>query len=156
MPDLFPAGYELEIVTQEELQDKKETGYKESVYFCPEDNDFVRDGQHRLKTATGVEAWQQWCRNCLMTEREVYPAYGPLFGIKTREAFQAETRELTESILAREICEGLANDPYGRTKYVSDVEFEWHDSDSLSIDVTVVGIADTTINTTVTIDVRAR
>lgn len=156
MPKLFPDGYESEVVTMEEITDEKDTGYKEGVYFSPESGDFVRDGQYRLKSATGIESWEQWCRNCLMTERGVSPFYGDTFGIATVEAFQADTREMTESILTREICESLANDPYGRTKYVSDVVFTWEDSDSLMIDVTVVGIDNATIDITTVIDVRAR
>lgn len=156
MPELFPEGYEDEVVTEDEVADEKETGYKEGVYFDAETRDFVRDGQHRVKSATGVESWEQWCQNCLQTERGVYPYYNDDFGIATEEAFKAETREMAESILTREICESLANDPYGRTSYVSDVIFEWVDSDSLSISVTVVGIDNTTIDITTVIDVRKR
>lgn len=156
MPELFPSGYENEIITMEDIADEKATGYKEGVYFDPESCDFVRDGQYRVKSATGIESWEGWCRNCLMTERGVYPCYGDTFGIATREAFQAETRDKAESILTREICESLQNDPYGRTKYVSDVEFSWVESDALEISVTVVGIDEATIDITVVIDVRAR
>ena len=156
MADLFPAGYDTEIVTQEEVTEKTETGYKESVYFDAISGDFIRDGQYRVKSATGIEAWEQWCQNCLQTERGVYPCYGGTFGINTEEAFKAETREMTESILTREICESLANDPYGRTKYVSDVIFTWTDPTALSVEVTVVGIDNTTIDITTVIDVRTR
>lgn len=156
MPDLFPTGYENEVVTLEDVTDKKETGYRESVFFDPETNDFVRDGQYRVKSANGLEAWEQWCRNCIQTERGVYPCYADWFGIRTREVFAAETRELAESILIREISEGLMNDPYGRTKYVSDVEFEWVNSDALEVSVTAVGIADATIDITARIDIRMR
>ena len=156
MPELFPTGYENEIVEQEEITDDKNIGYREGVYFDLDSGDFVRDGQYRVKSATGLESWEQWCSNCLQTERGAYPCYGDLFGIRTYEAFQAETRELAESILTREICEGLANDPYGRTKYVSDTNFTWMDSDSLEISLTAVGIDNVTIDITTVIDVRAR
>ena len=156
MPELFPSGYEEEIVTQEDLSEETEIGYREGVYFDQESADFVRDGQHRVKSATGIESWEQWCRNCLCTEKGAYPCYGDTFGIATTEAFEAETREKAQSILTREICESLANDPYGRTKYVSDVTFTWNDSDSLSTSVTVVGIDNTTIDITAVIDVRMR
>ena len=156
MPELFPEGYEDEVVTEDEVADEKETGYKEGVYFDAETGDFVRDGQYRVKSATGVESWEQWCINCLRTERGVYPCYSDTFGIATEDAFKAETREMAESILTREICEALANDPYGRTSYVSDVIFTWEDSDSLSVEVTVVGIDNTTIDITAVIDVRMR
>lgn len=156
MPDLFPKGYEEEVVTLEEITDTTTIGYRESVYFDLDTGDFVRDGQYRVKSATGIEAWEQWCRNCLLTERGVYPCYGDTFGIATYEAFRAETREKAESILTREICEGLANDPYGRTDYVSDVIFKWHNSDSLNVDVKVVGIEDVTIDITAVLDIRMR
>ena len=144
------------VVTQEEITATTESGYRESIFFDPETGDFVRDGQYRVKSATGIEAWDQWCRNCLLTEKGVYPCYSDTFGIATYEAFKAETREKAESILTREICEGLANDPYGRTSYVSDIEFTWHDSDALSVDVTVVGIEDVTIDITAVLDIRMR
>ena len=156
MPDLFPLGYENEVIEKNEITDEKKTGYREGVYFDLESGDFVRDGQHRVKSATGLESWEQWCSNCLQTERGVYPYYSDTFGIRTYEAFQAETRELAESILTREICEGLANDPYGRTKYVSDIEFTWKDADAFEINLTVVGIDDATIDITTVIDIRAR
>lgn len=156
MPSLFPEGYENEVVTQEEVTDNKQIGYREGVYFDAENNDFIRDGQYRVKSATGVESWEQWCRNCLMTERGVYPCYSDTFGIATAEVFNAETREMAENILTREINDALLNDPYGRTRYISGVVFEWHDSDSLNLTVTVVGIDNATIDITTVIDVRAR
>lgn len=156
MANLFPTGYEEEIVTLEDVTDEKETGYREGIYFSLETGDYVRDGQYRIKSATGLESWEQWCRNCLMTERGVYPYYPDTFGISTREAFQAETRDKAESLLTREICESLANDPYGRTKYVSDVEFSWEDADALEIQVTVVGVDDASIDITTTLDERLR
>lgn len=156
MAGLFPEGYEDEVVTEEEIADETETGYREGIYFDSESMDFVRDGQYRTKGATGVESWVQWCTNCLLTERGAYPCYGDTFGIATIEAFQAETRALTQSILTREICESLVNDPYGRTQYVSNVEFEWIDSDALNVTATVVGIDATTIDIITTIDTRAR
>lgn len=156
MANLFPEGYEEEIVTEEDMEDLKETGYREGVYFDPETEDFVRDGQYRVKSANGLESWEGWCRNCLLTERGVYPCYSENFGISTREAFQAESREKAESILTREICESLQSDPYGRTRYVSDVEFAWDGSDAVKVDVTIVGIDNTTIDVTTLIDIRMR
>ena len=156
MAELFPEGYEEEIVTTEDITEQSETGYREGVYFDPEAQDFIRDGQYRVISATGIESWENWCRNCLLTEKGVYPCYGETFGISTREVFQAETRDKAQSILIREICESLANDPYGRTKYVSDITIEWIDSDALSLDVTVIGIDNASIDITTVIDVRTR
>lgn len=155
--NLFPEDDEEEIIA-EELEDEEETpvGYLDSVYFDDEIGDFVRDGQHRLKTATGIEAWEQWCINCLLTEKEKYPAYGDLFGIATEEAFQSDDRAEIESILTLEITEGLMNDPYGRTEFVESVDFNWLESHTVEITVTVRGIDDVTRDITAVIDQRAR
>lgn len=156
MPNLFPDGYEEEVLTEADLLDDKPIGYKDSIYFDEELQDLVRDGQYRIKSANGLEAWEQWCINCIQTERDVYPCYGEFFGIKTLEAFSTDDREKTESILTREICEGLQNDPYGRTEYVSEVVFDWYAPDAVNITAVVHGIDDVTIDITATIDRRAR
>ena len=157
MPNLFPANYEEEVVTIDDLRVYEPVGYKESVYFDEESGDLLRDGHYSIKGATGIEAWEQWCINCLMTERDKYPCYGHTFGIKTEEAFRSNDRDKTESILTREICESLENDPYGRTDYVSDVLFDWSQApDSVAIMVKVKGVADVTIDITTVIDRRAR
>ena len=154
--NLFPTD-EVEM-TADELQNAEDNpvGYLESVYFDETIGDFVRDGQHRLKSATGIEAWEQWCINCLLTERGKYPAYGDIFGIATEEAFQSDDRAEIESILTLEITEGLKNDPYGRTEYVESVNFNWVESNMLEITVTVRGIYDVTRDITVMIDQRVR
>ena len=154
--NLFP-DEDLEI-TAEELDDEEDSpvGYMESVYFDEAIGDLARDGQHRLKSATGIEAWEQWCVKCLMTEKGAYPAYGDDFGISTHEAFASDSREEIESILTLEITEGLMNDPYGRTEYVEEIKYNWIDAGDVEITVTVQGIADATIDITVLIDQRAR
>lgn len=156
MPNLFPEDYEEEIVTIEELKADKPVGYKESIYFDEELGDLVRDGHFKIKSATGIEAWEQWCINCLMTERGNYPYYDHIFGIKTKEAFKSNDRQKTESILTREICESLKYDPYGRTDYVVDVLFDWEGPDAVVISVKVKGVDDVTIDLTTIIDRRAR
>ena len=154
--NLFPED-DLEI-TAEELNDDEENpvGYMEGVYFDETIGDYARDGQNRLISATRLESWEQWCINCMMTEREAYPAYGGLFGVRTAEAFKADSREEAESILTLEITEGLMNDPYGRTEAVEEIEYNWGGSDVLEIKVTVKGTDDVTIDLTAVIDQRAR
>lgn len=131
-------------------------GYMPCVYFDEDLGDFVRDGQHKLKSSTRLEAWEQWCINCIMTERGAYPAYGNKFGISTYEAFHAEDRAEAESILTVEITEGLMNDPYGRTEYVESIEFDWIHPDAVAMAITVRGIEDVTIDITAYIDKRGR
>lgn len=157
MPNLFPEGYEEETVTMDELQTEEPTGYKEGVYFDEELGDYNRDGRYKVGSATGLKSWEQWCINCVMTEREKYPMYSGIFGIKTEEALKANDRKKTESLLTREICEALEADPYGRTKYVSSVEFDWSEApDALLVETTVVGIDDVTIDITTVLDPRTR
>lgn len=157
MPNLFPEGYEEEEITLDELKADEPTGYKEGVYFDEELMDYHRDGRHQLGYATGIKSWEQWCINCLSTERGKYPTYSDTFGILTEEAFRANDRKKTESILTREICESLAADPYGRTKYVSEVLFDWTEApDALRVLAKVVGIDDTTIDITTVLEPGTR
>ena len=157
MPNLFPEDYENEVVTIDELKADEPIGYKEGIYFDEEIGDLARDGHYNIMSATGIEAWEQWCINCLMTERDKYPCYGRAFGIKTEEAFKSNDRNKTESILTREICESLEKDPYGRTDYVSDVLFDWTNGpDAVAITVKIKGVDDVTIDITTVIDIRAR
>lgn len=156
--NLFPEDELDEEIEAEELDDEEEApvGYMESVFFDETLGDFARDGQHRLRSATGVEAWEQWCSNCLLTEKDTYPAYGELFGISTAEVFGTSDRELAESILTVEITEGLMNDPYGRTEFVESIDFEWIGADAVQVHLVVRGIDDASIDLTTTIDQRAR
>lgn len=154
--NLFPED-DLEI-TAEELNDEEEShvGYMEGIYFDEVTGDYARDGQNRLISATRLESWEQWCINCIMTEREAYPAYGGLFGVRTIEAFKADSREEAENILTLEITEGLMNDPYGRTEAVEEIEYNWSGTDVLEIKVTVKGTDDVSIDLTAVLDQRAR
>lgn len=154
--NLFPEN-ELEIL-EGEIGDEESgpIGYIPGVFFDETIGDFARDGQHRTKSATGIEAWEQWCINCIMTEREAYPAYGNIFGVKTKEAFKADSPGEAEAILTLEITEGLMNDPYGRTESVEDIIYNWITTDQLEITVIAKGIDDVTIDITVMIDQRAR
>lgn len=155
--NLYPT--EEEEILVEELNDETDgpVGYMDSVYFDEAIGDLARDGHYRLKSANGLEAWEQWCINCLLTERDAYPAYGSQFGVRTYEALKAETREEAESILTLEINEGLLNDPYGRTEAVDDIAYNWQDAgDSVEIVVTVRGVDGVTRDITVVIDARMR
>lgn len=156
MENLYPED-DMEIVA-EELNDEEDSpiGYLESVYFDESIGDLVRDGKNQMKVATGLEAWEQWCINCLLTEKDAYPCYGSGFGISTYDAFKATDREEAESILTLEITEALMNDPYGRTEAVEEITYNWLGTDELEIQVTVRGVYDVTRDITVLLDQRAR
>ena len=146
--NLFPEDYEDETVDPDEIEEDEPIGYRPGVAFDWATGDFVRDGRNNLMEATGVDSWKQWCINCIQTERYKHLAYSEDYGIEIEEAFKATTREEAESILTRQIVEALEADPYGRTAYVDSITFNWTQPDAVQVDLTVVGIADVTIDIT--------
>lgn len=150
--NLYPEGYEDEIVEDEDVQEEEgPIGYRPGVAFDFETGDFIRDGRNRLLEASGVESWQQWCMNCLQTERYKHLAYSDDFGIEADEVFQAESQEEAESILTRQITEAILADPYGRTAYIDAIDYEWTAPDAIQATMTIVGIDDVTIDLEVNI-----
>lgn len=148
MPNLYPEGYEDDVITESDVSAKKPTGYRNGIAFDYEAGDFPRDGMNKLMDSTGIQSWKDWCINCLQTDRYKHLAYSTDFGIEIDKALRANSREEAESILLREITEALMADPYKRTDYVSDVTFDWKSPETLAIDVTIHGIDDVTIDIT--------
>lgn len=146
--NLFPEGYEDEILTAEDLAEKKNIGYLNGIAFSDETGDFIRDGRNRLLDSNGIESWKSWCYNCLHTERFHHLAYNTDFGINTTEAMAARTHEEAESILTREITEAILADPHGRAAYIEDIEYDWTAPDALAVKVTIRGTQDVTIDIT--------
>lgn len=138
--NLFPLGYNTLIPSGEEETESTAVGYRPGIRFDFHAGDFVRDGRRRLQNADGVDSWEGWCWACLLTERYQHLAYSTDFGIETREAFAAETRDKAEALLERQITEALQADPYGRTAYVEDIAFVWDAPDCVQVTVTVRGI----------------
>lgn len=138
--NLFPTGYETEMVSTEELSQSQKTGYAPGLQFDYESGDFKLNGKHRIREATGITSWEDWCGTCLLTERYEHLAYSSDFGIETKEAFAADSHEKAEALLTRQISEALAADPYERTEYVEDIQFRWTAPDTVQIVVTVHGI----------------
>lgn len=146
--NLFPIGYEDEIITEEDLAFDKPIGYRNGITFDYQMGDFPRDGMNKLQDSTGIDSWKSWCINCLHTERYKHLAYSTDFGIETEAAMKASNREEAESILTRQITEALMADPYKRTAYVSKVKYDWTAPDSVVAAVTIHGIDDVTIDIT--------
>lgn len=145
MPNLFPEGYEAEIIETSEIEESV-IGYKKGVLFDIERGDFVRNGANKMLDCTGIESWKIWCFNCINTRRYNHMAYSTDFGIDIDAAFKSTSRAEAESILNREITEALLADPYGRTSYIEKIEFEWMAADALKVNVCVHGIDDVTID----------
>ena len=146
--NLFPIGYEDEIITEEDLAFDKPVGYRNGITFDYQMGDFPRDGMNKLQDSTGIDSWKSWCINCLHTERYKHLAYSTDFGIETEAAMKARNREEAESILTRQISEALMADPYKRTAYVSKVKYDWTAPDTVVAAVTIHGIDDVTIDIT--------
>lgn len=146
--NLFPEGYEDEIITEEDLTSDTPIGYRNGIAFDYETGDFKRDGKNKILDCDGIESWKAWCINCIQTERYAFLACPSYFGISTTAAMQAASREEAESVLIREITEGLLADPYERTNYVENVEFDWTAPDAVTVYAIIHGIDDVTIDIT--------
>jgi hypothetical protein len=145
--NLFPAGYETQTVTAAEIPSGT-VGYRNGVAFDYNTGDFVRDGQNRILDSDGIESWESWCINCLLTQRNMHLAYNSDFGIDVQSAMQAPTHQEAESILTREIAEAIMADPYGRTEYIEDLNFTWTAPNAVLVNLTIHGITDVTIDVT--------
>lgn len=148
MANLFPESYDEETMDVNELVDTTPVGYRPGVAFDLKTGDFVRDGRNRLIDSTGVDSWKQWVLNCIQTERYKYLAYNSDYGVEWEKVRQATSQEEAESIMTRQITEAIMADPYKRTAYIDELDFEWTNPDAVQISATIVGIDDITIDIT--------
>lgn len=149
MPNLFPVNYRNNMPIIGILTAKKQIGYKPSIFFDDNSGDILCDGQKRLITASGVDAWRQWCINCLETERGVYPSYSTDFGICTKKVFLSGDKATAEAILENEIIAALMADDYKRTRSVSDFVFDWIAPDAVTVSMSITGITGAQIDISV-------
>lgn len=148
MPNLFPEGYEEEVILAEDLVEDRPIGYRNGVAFDYENGDYKRDGRNRLLDCDGIESWKSWVINCMQTERYKHLAYNSDFGIELDKVFAAESREEAENILTREITEAILADEYQRTAYIESIEYDWPAPDSIRVHAVLHGIEDVTIDIT--------
>lgn len=146
--NLFPEGYEDEVVEPEELEEQSAIGYRNGISFDELAGDFHRNGMNKLLDSDGIESWKSWCINCIQTERYRHLAYSSDFGIETEPVFAATSREEAESLLTRYITEAILADPYQRTEHIEDITFNWTDPDAIAARVIIHGIEDVTIDVT--------
>ena len=146
--NLFPEGYEDAVILDEDLKSEEPAGYRNGIAFDDETGDFKRDGMNKMLDCTGIESWKSWCTNCIQTERYKHLGYSTDFGIETEPAMRANSREEAESILTRQITEALLADPYGRTAYVEEIEYDWTAPDTVAVHVIIHGVDDVTIDIT--------
>lgn len=144
--NLFPIGYENEVIEAADLEESKTIGYRNGVSFDEQAGDFRRDGKNRMLDSTGIESWQSWVINCLETERYSCLAYSTDFGIELDAVFAATSREEAESILTRQITEAIMADPYGRTDFIEEIGFDWTAPDSVEVHLIIHGIENVSID----------
>ena len=147
---LFPEDLEDFEPDEEPEETEGDAGYLGAVAF---EKDFIRDGKNCVQSASPVDAWKQWCVNCLCTERYASPLYSTDFGIAITAILHAETKEEAEAMFRAEAKEALEADPYGRTDYVGEIAFAWG-ADSVSVTVEVVGVDGATIDFEVNLEGR--
>ena len=146
MANLFPTGYENEVITEEDLHSNTPIGYRNGIAFDSEKGDFKRDGKNNIIDSDGIESWKSWCIISIQTERYAHLACPSYFGIDSSAAMRATSRDEAESILAREITEAIMADPYERTKYVEDITFDWTAPDAVKVGAIIHGIDDVSID----------
>lgn len=148
MANLFPTGYEDEVIVADDLVETSPIGYRDGVAWDEETGDFIRDGKNMLLDSTGVESWKQWCTNCIQTERYKHLSYSSDFGIEMDAVFGASSREEAESILVRQINEAILADPYQRTAYIESLDLDWTAPDAIDVYLTIRGVNDVSIDLT--------
>lgn len=149
---LFPEDIDDEIIEEESEDDGQEIiGYKVAPYFDSKTGDFLLNGSGQIIMADEIEAYINWCENVIATDRYNHGAYTDDIGVDYNEIFAAADREEAELIIESEISEALACDPYGRTKFVQNVECEWTGPDEILVSVEVVAFDNelVTVNTTI-------
>jgi hypothetical protein len=130
---LFPV---FDVPEIEEQEESEERAYKKSVYFDFDKGDFRLDGAHNMTEANGYEAYMQWCRKVVVTERDQFLAYSTDIGTELEEALQNTDRDIIESAIEDTITEAIMVNSH--TEYVNNFSFTWG-SDSLTVDFTVKG-----------------
>ena len=53
--NLFPEGYETEVIEEQDVMRDSPIGYKNGIAFDYEQMDFRRDGKHKLLDSDGVD-----------------------------------------------------------------------------------------------------
>lgn len=149
--NLFPEDIDDNLEDEYEDDSESVIGYKVAPYFDSKSGDFLLNGSGQIMTADEVTAYTQWCENVLATDRYSHDSYTDDIGLDYKEIFASADKEEAETIIENEISEALACDPYGRTQYVQNVEFEWISPDEVIVTVEIVALDNemVTINTTI-------
>lgn len=137
MPSLFP--------TQPIIPETAETvagrvKFGSSWKFDFESGEFLLGPTGKISDSKDVDAWLEWCKKAVQTERYRYLAYGRLYGQEFDELIALHlSREGNESEIKRMVSECLTADP--RTKAVEGFIFTW-EGDQCHFTCTVTNVRD--------------
>ncbi|MCC3374741.1 DUF2634 domain-containing protein [Cohnella sp. REN36] len=123
---------------QDELS--AEPVFGRSWRFDFERGEFVLTPTGKVASSEGREAWLEWCKKALMTERYRYLAYSRDYGQEYEDYIGLGlSRAATESEIQRISTETLMADP--RTAKVGGFTFRW-DGDRCSFACEVTSVRD--------------
>lgn len=119
--------------TKEEQQQQ----YNPSLYFDYETGDFRLDGSNNIVTATGQEAYKQWCIKTILTERHSCLAYSGNIGTEMTKIESQPDYEAQCSDIERQYTEALMANP--KTEYVRNFKFSQMKPDETTVSLTIKG-----------------
>ncbi|QJD86720.1 DUF2634 domain-containing protein [Cohnella herbarum] len=121
MANLFP--------TEEPIEEVVDTGsddvfFGRSWRFDFEAGEFVTTPSGKIAGSEGKEAWLEWCKKALMTERYRHLVYSRNYGQEFNELIRSGlSRSAIEMEIERITIETLMSDP--RTASVDGFTYEW-------------------------------
>ncbi|MFC3800009.1 DUF2634 domain-containing protein [Cohnella sp. GCM10012308] len=139
MADLFPTA----TIGAEVLPDETEASgalFGRSWRFDFETGEFVLTPTGRIAGAQDTDAWLEWCRKALATERYRHLVYSRLYGQEFESLIGIGlSRAAVESEIARIASETLLADP--RTARVGTFSFFWQE-DACRFSCSVTSVRD--------------
>lgn len=119
---LFPI--DMPVAEVEPVADAGQVSFGRSWRFDFAAGDFVLTPSGAVAGADYFDAWLQWCRKALVTERYRYLAYTRAYGQEFEDLIVRHlSRAANESEIRRMVTECLMLDP--RTAAVENFTFEW-------------------------------
>lgn len=121
MANLFP---EEEAAVEAAESGENEVKFGSGVRFDYDAGEFVLTPTGRIAEAEGADAWLEWCRKALQTERYRYLVYSRNYGQEFETLIGLGlSRSAVESEIMRITTETLMTDP--RTESVGNFAFDW-------------------------------
>lgn len=123
MPNLYPTE-DVAAAPETAEASTSQVQFGRSWKFDFDAGEFVMSPTGKVQETEDVDAWLEWCRKALMTQRYRYPIYSRNYGQEFEELIgRGLTREAIESEIKRMTTECLMVDP--RTASVQNFTFHW-------------------------------